>query len=287
MNEFLHSIPHAWTFPALPAALIAATAVLYLRGWSIARKTRPEHLPPLTAVSFLLGLAALWIALASPIDALDDYLLSAHMIQHFLLMSVVPPLLLLGAPAVPLLHGLPRPIITRIFAPVMRRTWFHGLAHAVGNPIFAWLAMNLAYLAWHIPSAFELTLRSAPIHNSEHLCFLLTSILFWWVVISPWPSVSRLPRWAILPYLLTADIVNTMLSAFLTFSGRVLYPTYAAAARITGLTPLGDQAAAGAEMWVLNSFVFLIPAILITVRLLSPKGLSAPPIRANAPAHNS
>ncbi len=273
MDEFPQGIAHAWSFPPLPAAVIAITAFLYLRGWLIARRTRPQYLPPWAAISFLTGLAALWIALASPIDALDDFLLAAHMLQHFLLMSIVPPLLLLGAPAVPLLHGLPRPIITRVFAPVMRQTWFHGLARAIGNPIFAWLAMNLAYLGWHVPAAFELTLRSEHIHNLEHLCFLTTSILFWWIIISPWPAASRLPRWAIIPYLLSADLVNTMLSAFLTFSGRVLYQSYAAAERVTPLTPLQDQVAAGAEMWVLNSFVFLIPAILVTVRLLSPKGL--------------
>ena len=194
MNEFPQGIAHAWSFPPLPAAVIALTALLYLRGWLIARRTRPQHLPPWTAICFLAGLAVLWIALASPIDALDDFLLVAHMIQHFLLMSIVPPLILLGAPAVPLMRGLPRQMIKRVFAPVMRRAWFRGIAHAFGSPAFAWLAMNLAYLGWHVPAAFELTLRSEPIHNLEHLCFLTTSILFWWVVICPWPATSRLPR---------------------------------------------------------------------------------------------
>ena len=107
----------------------------------------------------------------------------------------------------------------------------------------------------------------------EHLCFFLTSLAFWWVVIAPWPAKPRWQRWAIIPYLLTADVLNTVLSAILTFSGRVLYPSYAAAERITRLTPLQDQAAAGAEMWVLNSLVFLIPAVLITLELLGPRAL--------------
>ncbi len=273
MDEFPQGIAYAWSFPPLPAAIIALTALLYLRGWRTARKTRPHHLTVWTAVSFLAGLAALWVALASPIDALDDYLLAAHMIQHFLLMSIVPPLLLLGNPAVPLLRGLPRPIVTHLLAPILRRPWFQPLAHAAGNPIVAWLAMNLAYLGWHVPAAFELTLRSERVHDFEHLCFLGTSILFWSIIIAPWPATVRLPRWAVIPYLLSADLVNTMLSAFLTFSGRVLYPSYAAAPRVTHLTPLQDQAAAGAEMWVLNSFVFLIPATLIIIHLLSPKAL--------------
>lgn len=80
-----------------------------------------------------------------------------------------------------------------------------------------------------------------------------------------------------IPYLLSADIVNTILSATLTFSGRVLYPTYAQAARISSLTPLRDQIAAGAEMWVLNSIVFLVPAVFLTIEMLSPRYLRAHP----------
>jgi cytochrome c oxidase assembly factor CtaG len=139
--------------------------------------------------------------------------------------------------------------------------------------------MNVAFLGWHVPAMFELTFRSEHIHELEHLCFLLSSLAFWWVVLAPWPSHPRWPRWTAIPCLLTADVVNTVLSATLVFSGKVLYPAYAAAPRITSLSPLDDQAAAGAEMWVLNSIVFLIPAIAITVKLLSPKALNSSPER--------
>ncbi len=105
------------------------------------------------------------------------------------------------------------------------------------------------------------------------MCFLLTNIAFWWVIVEPWPSRTRWSRWMVIPYLLTADIVNTILSAVLTFSGKVLYPSYAAAERITSLTPLQDQALAGAEMWVLNSLVFLVPVAVLVVKILSPRGL--------------
>jgi len=124
--------------------------------------------------------------------------------------------------------------------------------------------MNIAYLAWHVPVMFELAFLSEAVHNFEHLCFFLTSVAFWWVVLAPWPSQPRWPRWSMIPYLLTADIVNTVLSATLAFSGKVLYPFYAAAPRLTSLTPLKDQIAAGAEMWVLNSIVFLIPSVVLT-----------------------
>jgi putative membrane protein len=272
MEEFPHGIPAAWSWPLWPAAGIVIAGTLYLRGWIALQRTRARELPLWRAVCFFGGLLALWIALASPIDALDDFLLSAHMLQHFILMSVAPPLLVLGAPLVPTLRGLPRWMV-RELRPLFASRTIHRIAHALTHPVFAWLVMNVAYLGWHVPHAFELTLRSEGWHNTEHMCFLFTSIAFWWVVVEPWPSKRRWSRWMVIPYLLTADVVNTILSAVLTFSGKVLYPSYGVAERITRLTPLQDQVLAGAEMWVLNSLVFLVPVAVIVVRMLSPRGL--------------
>jgi putative membrane protein len=264
----------AWSFPVGPFIGLSLLLVLYLLGWRAASRTRYCELPPWRGACFVAGIISLWIAIASPIDALDDYLLAAHMMQHFILMSVAPPLIVLGAPTVPLLRGLPRWLIRAFSRPVFRTRWFHKSCRLVTHPIFAWLAMNIAYLGWHVPGLFELTFRSEHIHNFEHLCFILTSIAFWWVVIAPWPSRSRWMRWTIIPYLLSADVLNTVLSATLAFSGKVLYPSYAAAPRICSLTPLQDQVAAGAEMWVLNSLIFLVPAVVITMRLLMPRSLA-------------
>jgi cytochrome c oxidase assembly factor CtaG len=218
-------------------------------------------------VCFTLGLASLWIAISSPIDALDDLLLTAHMTQHFLLMSVAPPLIILGAPMVPLLSGLPHWLV-RLLAPVFGARWLHRLTNVVVHPVAAWVAMNTAYLVWHVPSVFELALRSENWHTVEHLCFFLTSLAFWWIVIQPWPSRAVWSRWMLIPYLLAADLVNTILSALLVFSGRVFYPTYAAAPRIAQLSALSDQMAAGAGMWFFSSLLFLIAAMWITYGLL-------------------
>ena len=272
MEEFPHGILAAWSWPLWPAVGIVIAGTLYVRGWRALQRTRARELPRWRAVCFFGGLLALWIALASPIDALDDFLLSAHMLQHFILMSVAPPLLVLGAPLVPMLRGLPRWIV-RALRPLFASRTMHKVAHALAHPAVAWLLMNVAYLGWHVPQAFELTLRSEAWHNTEHMCFLLTSIVFWWVIVEPWPSRTRWSRWVVIPYLLTADVVNTILSAVLAFSGKVLYPSYGAAERITRLTPLKDQVLAGSEMWVLNSIVFLVPVAVVVVRMLSPRGL--------------
>jgi cytochrome c oxidase assembly factor CtaG len=93
-------------------------------------------------------------------------------------------------------------------------------------------------------------------------------VLFWWPVIQPWPSQLRWPQWTIIPYLLFADIQNTALSAFLIFSERVFYPTYAGAPRLWGISPLDDQAAAGAIMWVPGSVIFLVPVAVLAIRWL-------------------
>jgi cytochrome c oxidase assembly factor CtaG len=270
-DELSGGILRAWSFPIWPFVGLTLTAVIYLRGWLAARKTRPDKLPPWRAACFISGLVSLWIAVASPIDALDDYLLTAHMIQHLILMSVAPPLIVLGAPAVPMLRGLPGWLIRKPLHPLFASRRLQAVFHALGHPAVAWFAMNIAYLGWHTPAAFELTFTSEAWHNFEHICFFLTSAGFWWVVLNPWPRQARWPRWAVIPYLLSADLLNTILSALLAFSGRVLYPSYAAAPRVSTLTALQDQIAAGSEMWVLNSSIFLIPAIAVVVQLLSPQ----------------
>ena len=275
MYEFPGGILRQWSLPVLPFVCLLLVTLIYVRGWVLATRTRPGQLPRWRALCFLGGVLSVWVAIASPVDALDDYLLTAHMVQHFILMSIAPPLIVLGSPTVPILRGLPRGLIRGPLHQLFATRWLHRLLHFITQPVLAWLAMNIAYLGWHTPSAFELTFRSENWHDFEHLCFFGTSILYWWVVLMPWPSRPRWPRWTVIPYLLSGDVVNTMLSAFLAFCGRVLYPSYASAQRICRLTPLQDQVAAGSEMWILNSIVFLVPVLVLTMRMLAPRYLSA------------
>ena len=257
----------SWAFPFWATVGLLATALLYLRGWREIRRTRPLIFPPWRAWSFVGGLLSIWIAVASPLDTLDGLFLVAHMTQHLILMSVAPPLLLLGAPAVPLLRALPRSVLRDALGPFFRTPILHRLIRLLTHPALAWLAMNLAYLGWHVPGAYELALRSPGWHEVEHACFLATSLLFWFPVIQPWPSPSRVSRWAMLPYLVGADLVNTVLAAFLTFSPRVIYPSYSS---------LRDQAAAGALMWVVGSIFYLVPVMVIAIQLLSPPSRRSP-----------
>jgi putative membrane protein len=259
-----------WDIPWAVTCALAVTAAIYVRGWNRIRRTRPAQFPRWRLLAFLGGIFALFVAVSSPLDTFADSLLFMHMAQHFVLMSIAPPLIVLGAPVVPMLRGLPRWII-RALRPLFARGILHSIGRFLTRPRVAWLAMNIAYVGWHVPHAYELALSSENIHNCEHACFFFTSLLFWWPVIAPWPFRQDYSRWLLLPYLVLADLVNTALSAFLCFSGRLLYPSYGEVTRLYGLSAINDQAAAGAFMWVMGSTVFLIPAMGIVLQLLSPQ----------------
>jgi putative membrane protein len=263
------SLVSDWDIPPAVTSALVAVGFIYVRGWLALRRTRPETLPAWRLLSFLAGLVAIFVAVSSPLDTYSETLLFMHMAQHFVLMSVAPPLIVLGCPFVPTLRGLPRSIVRRIGGPLFRSSAVHRAQELFSRLPFAWLAMNLTYVGWHIPRAYEFALASEAWHDLEHFCFFTTSILFWWPIVQPWPSQRRFNSWMIIPYLLTSDLVNTGLSAFLCFSGRLLYPSYALVYRPFGLDALKDQIAAGAFMWVFGSVVFLIPAIYLTARSLA------------------
>jgi cytochrome c oxidase assembly factor CtaG len=257
-----------WDVPPAVTAVLALAAFIYIRGWIQIRKTRSSMFPIWRLACFTCGILALFVAIASPLDTFSESLLFMHMTQHFVLMSVAPPLVILGAPVVPILRGLPRWVVRTGLAPLFRTPLGQKTGHFLVQPTVAWMAMNATYIGWHFPRAYEFALSSESWHDVEHLCFFLTSVLFWWPVICPWPSRPQRNRWMIILYLAFADIANTGLSAYLCFSGRLLYPSYGSIPRLFGLSALNDQIAAGALMWVLGSTVFWIPAITITVELL-------------------
>jgi cytochrome c oxidase assembly factor CtaG len=267
-----------WDVPFAVTGVLASVATIYTVGWTRARArqhsgptSKTDQLPLWRLVAFLGGILALFVAVASPLDTLSESLLFMHMSQHFVLMSVAPPLIVLGAPVMPLLCGLPRWILRWVFGPIFRNRSLRHFAGFCIHPYVAWIFMNAVYVGWHIPVAYEFALSSEGWHNFEHACFCLSSVLFWWVVIEPWPFRYRRSSWLIVPYLLLADLVNTGLSAFLCFAGRPIYPSYDQTPRPFGLSPLNDQIAAGALMWVLGSIVFVIPAVWeIAVILSSP-----------------
>jgi len=283
MSNAVRDVFAEWSLPVWMTLAILLTAAIYFRGWMAIRQTRPAQFTDLRLASLLSGLALLWVAIGSPLDGFADSLLTVHMVEHLLLMSAIPMLLLYGLPVVPLLRGLPVPVVRWIAGPLLRISTLRRCARWLVSPAIAWLAMNLAYLCWHIPTAYDLALENETVHRAEHLCFLITSLLFWWCILRPWPAAKQQNDWGALIYLALADIVMTMLSGFLTFCDRPVYAYYVSHPNSFGIPVLEDQVLGAVIMWVLGSFAFLVPAMVITVRLLSPsrERLRRPPTRSS------
>ena len=277
MSPTVQAILSSWSFNSGIAPSLVVSLVLYLRGWLVLHRTSPERFPAWRALAFTGGFATLWLAIASPFDAFSGLLLSAHMVQHLLLMSVAPPLILLGTPLLPVLRGLPRKFARDGVGPFLVWPALRRAGTAVTHPMNCWIIMAITLLGWHIPAAFDLALRSPAWHKVEHVCFLGASLLFWWPVVRPFPSRPQWPLWSVPLYLLAADLLNTSLSAILTFADHVLYPQYLTVPRLFGTTALADQNCAGLIMWVPGSLVFLVPAALIAMQYLTPRHLLVRP----------
>jgi cytochrome c oxidase assembly factor CtaG len=180
------------------------------------------------------GIASLLLVVASPVAHMDHHLLTAHMAQHLILMLVAAPLILLGArPAT-----LPQPPVA-----------------------ICWFAGSFTVIFWHIPAIFERALESHFWHGFEQASFVIAGILFWRPVIDN-------SGWSAPIYLFLAALPCDALSAFLAFCGNVVYRPYLSGhAGMFGLSPLDDQALAGALMWVAVTFAYLMPALVLTGRL--------------------
>jgi putative membrane protein len=259
----------SWSCPVGLTFAVVLVGVLYLRGWLRLHSVSVNAIPSWRACSFLLGLFLIWLAVGSPLVAFDEELLTVHMVQHLLLMTVAPPLILVGAPVMPLLHALPRKFVQSIVGPLFRSPAMQGIGRALSQPAFCWLAAAAALLGWHVPAAFTLGLQSEAWHAVEHACFLASGFLFWWPVVQPWPSVPRWPRWSMLVYLFLGTLPCDILSAFLAFCDRVVYTVYLSTSKHFGISALEDQQCAGALMWTCVTMVYLLAAAILTTRLLS------------------
>jgi cytochrome c oxidase assembly factor CtaG len=274
----------SWTIPPSFTAAVILTGAVYARGFRRLHVRMPGRFPSWRMGAFMGGLGALLIAIASPLAAFDDLLLSVHMVQHMLLMFVAPPLILLGAPQIALLRGLPVAVAKHVVGPLLKWRVMRKAGDLLPHPLVCWMALLVVTWTWHTPGPYQLALRSERWHQVEHGCFVAAATLFWWPVVQPWPSRARWPRWTMVPYLLAADVQNTVLSALLTFSDRVIYPYYESVPRIGGITPLSDQITAGVIMWVPGSLFFLIPGAIMVFNLLSSQSVVAPPARGRIAA---
>ncbi|OLD28291.1 MAG: hypothetical protein AUI18_05340 [Candidatus Rokubacteria bacterium 13_1_40CM_2_70_45] len=243
--------PFAWTSGEIHADILLGAGLLgaaYALAW--ARGPRVGATRP---VAFLAGLGALLAALNGPLHDLSDYyLFSAHMVQHLVLTLVVAPLLLAGTPGW---------MLDRLLAPLLRRPLGRG-AVRLTRPVPALALYAAALIAWHLPGPYTTALEIHGWHIVEHLVLLATAVLAWWPVASASTLAPRLHYGAQILYLFAFGMPMTVVAAMITGAEQVLYPFYAAAPRLWGLTPLADQRLGGVIMWVPAG---VIPLLAFTV----------------------
>jgi cytochrome c oxidase assembly factor CtaG len=241
----------AWTFdPTVVAGLLAAGA-LYLRG--VRRVRRPDRKLANRAACFLGGLAVLWVALQSPIDAYADARLSVHMVQHLLLTMVAAPLLVLGAPVT---------LALRAATPAVRRRWLLPVLRSrpvrlLTAPLVCWAQFALVLWVSHFSPLYEAAVRNDGVHALEHLLYVVSAVLFWSPVAGIDPSPKRLSHPARLLYLFLAMPQSSFLGLAMWGSSQVLYPSYQAA---LGPAALADQRLAGTIMGSAGMLV-MVPAL--------------------------
>jgi putative membrane protein len=232
----------SWTWEPTVLAGLVALGGGYV--WLL-RDGSPASWSPLARVYFAGGLLTLFLALSSPLDTGGDrYLFSLHMLQHLLLAMVVPPLLLLGLP----------------------ESW-RAFDRIRVSPLLANIGFNAVLAVWHLPFLYEATLRNEPLHVLEHLSFLAAGTLFWWPILVPAGRRGAMTVMGKIAYLGFAGVPPTILGLAFILAPTVIYPFYAAAPRVTPLSPLDDQLVAGLVMFGLGNLIYFAAIWVIFFRL--------------------
>ncbi len=260
--------------------VLALFGTVYTRGWLKLRRRSPRAVSHWQIALYLLALVAIVLAVISPIDALSATNLSIHMVQHLLLLMVIPLVFLLANPLPGFLWGLPvkwRKPFCRLLNPVSA---FRRLLWALTLLPVAWTVYVVNLWAWHHPSLYQLALRSGWVHDVEHLMFFFTALVFWWPVVNPAPRLhGEIPYGFRIVYLIAATLQNTVLGMAISLPEKVLYPLYETMPRMLDLSPINDQALGGGIMWV-SSHMYLIPILVLVARMLTREEES---VRSNPP----
>jgi putative membrane protein len=265
-----HDLWSAWSWEPTVLIGLAAASVAYALGvrrlWRAAGGGR--GIPGWRVGAFAGGIAALFVALISPLDALGTALFSAHMVQHLMLLIVAAPLLVLGDPFHAAFWALPLAGRRRLAAAWLAHPRVRAAGGALTRPAAVW-GVNVALLwFWHFPRAYGWALQHETVHAVEHASFLAMSVLFWWVLFRP--AGARIDRGAGILFVFAMGLQMSALGAILTFAGSAWYPGHAPWTAAWGLTPLADQQLAGLIMWLPAGLVYLTVAAVLFIQWIEP-----------------
>jgi cytochrome c oxidase assembly factor CtaG len=252
---------------------VTVAAVMYVLGGFRPGTSRSRHPgragERLRELSFVAGLMSVIIALDSPIDYYSDQLFWVHMTQHIILLTVSPPLILMGRPWPRMWQALPLRLRTSAGRTIAGAGWTAPL-RAIAKPGPAFVIFNADLLIWHIPAGYNLTLNHQWIHNGEHTLFFFTGLLFWAHVVDPGPLRKRMNWYMRAVYVTGAMVVGWILAIVLVLVDHPLYPHYADLLTRPGhISALADQQIAGGMMWVPGSAAYSIALLAIFSRWAS------------------
>lgn len=259
----------AWTFDPLVLIPLLLAVWLYIRGRRRLPATRRRTAE---AWSIHAGMAALVVALVSPIDALGETLLSFHMVQHMLLVAVAPPLLLLGRPGTAFIAALPGGTVPGLASHPVSRPLIRGLIFLTGL-VPATLLHAVALWLWHVPVLFEAALLDEWVHTLEHFSFFATALLFWFAVLAAGRVQRTAPAGALAAFV--TFLHSGMLGGILSLAPVPLYPAYGDRPALWGLDLLADQQLAGAIMWVPIGPAYLAVALWLLFKILNTRDARA------------
>lgn len=241
----------------LVALLVMGGAYLYAVGPLRERRRLGPPFEGWRALAFLSGLLILLLDLASPLDGVaEHYLFSVHMTQHLILMLLVAPLLIVGIP----------PWLMRVLP---HSDWLWAAARWLTSPLVAFFLASAALMIWHLPKLYEAALANRYLHDLEHSIMLAGGILMWWPAMGRIRALPRLSPPAQILYYFLLPVPASLLGALITFSGDLLYPTYASAPRLWDISAQVDQELAGLIMWVPGKLVFWVALAIVFFRWFS------------------
>ena len=253
----------AWSLDPLVLALAAVAVAFFLSGWRRLRRRRPELAPWSRLALFLAGVGVVLVGLLSPLDAIaEEYLQSAHMLQHVLIADLGIVLALLAVRGPLSMFFLPRDLLAPLARaqPLRRGLSFH-LRPRVAVPL--WIAVMVA---WHIPPLYDAALRHPVVHRAEHLSFVVVGALVWTLLIDP----ARHGRLTVNERLGLAVLlfwIGQVLAYPFVFGFQPYYDVYVDQPhRLFGLSALTDQKLAGLVMMIEQAATLGI-AIVLLLRL--------------------
>lgn len=277
-----------WNWNLWILASLALAVFGYVRGlFRLNSAVRARLFGGFRYAAFAVGIVTLFIALISPFDMLDDQLFSAHMVQHLVLLMIAPPLLIFGRPALACLWAFPLPARRAIGRVWIRSGLKHGV-HVLMSPVFVWLLCSAVLWFWHLPGPYGWALGSESVHAFEHVCFFVTSLMFWSLVLEPLGR-RRMDYGSTLLFVATFGVQTGLLGALLTFAGRPLYAAHLSTTAAWGLTPLEDQQLAGLIMWIPASLIHLTTLgvlFVVWMRTAERQAITAAATRLNAMLRN-